>query len=300
MTVKETVLLLSLFTFFFSCKEEHIVPDKATGPLAQFSINLDVRGVTGNTSTAVENEISTINVFSFSLKPGNEDYTYETRIEKVIPTVDGDNKKEVAIKVAGSLPRIFYVIGNDTEGIPFLSKLSGETSATAFEAMTMLLHPIIPQSPFSLVGKVKKHLSEESDNVSVELSHVVARLDIVNKYTGFSVDSLVLRNAVSGASLFGKTTPSASAVPRINLNYGNVNTIYLYQTDLSTLAVYGKYNGIRAVFDIELKQIKRATRYKVSFQSMNDSEVDFAGNLQVKVQAWNKGNEINSIPDWKH
>lgn len=296
MTTKYIIFFFFLSILCFSCNKESDLANSDNNAESKLKMVFAVKGVSSNAATVNENQLNSVDIFSFSQKPGDLDYTFEKRFENLTPTLNGD-KNELTMTLIGSLPRIFYYIANNTTNIPFFASVSSTTSSTEFEDNALLLNSAIPTAPLTLVGKVVKPDPKDQDNLSVELSHVVARLDVVNMFKDFEVDSLVLKNAVAGTSLFQNTIPSTTNIARVNINYATDSTIYLYQVNDATLAVYGKVKGARAVVDIHLAAIKSATRYKVTFRD-SESSIEPSGNLLFDVNPWTNGGSVGSTPDW--
>lgn len=296
MTTKHSILIILLLSVLFtSCGEDAALTKRESGSVSRASFTI---GIPTNLSEAFENGISSIDVYSFRKQNGENEYTFEKAYEN-ITSQDDTHPSSVELTLDGSLERILYFVANGSGKIPFMKELTAVTTNKKFEDSAFLYESIVPQLPYILVGKQSVPAVTSADvPVSVKLGHVLACLDINNRYEGFAVDSLVVKEAVCGTSLFTPVTPGVEQVARGSVNYGNAQQVYLYQTDASVLAVYGKYNGVRAVFDIQLKDIKKATRYRVTFRSTDDSESDFAGKLQWSVAPWNNGETVESTPDW--
>lgn len=292
MTTKHilAIALLSLF-IFTSCRDDNTVREPEVGAVSRVSFAM---GVPANVAEVPENNISDIDVYCFRKKIGENEYTFEQSYLNLVPAPN----QQIEMELDGSLERLVYFAANNSSDIPFFPELSTLTSQ-GFEELMVLRGSEVPQMPYTLVAKQKIPASLTAEPVAVKLEHILACLDINNQYANFYIDSLVLKGAVCGSMLFNSNSPS-KPFSRADINYGNVSQLFLYETDASVLAVYGKYMGIRAVFDIQLKNIKRATRYRVTFRSINDSSVNFASNLQWNVTEWKNGSTIESTPDWNH
>lgn len=297
MTAKHLPFVALFLLLCISCTNDAFTTSEAVRSLSKINFSLGIRGKVDNSSTSTENKIDKIDVFCFSKKTATADYTFETRLEGITPTING-NHEELTMTLTGSLPRIFYFVANTTGNIPFINDLSNNITSSSFEEQLLVIEAGIPQSPLMMVTKAEKPTLTVADQMNVELSHAVSCLNIVNKYAGFVIDSLVLREAVTGSYLFKEAIPTPAEAPRLDLNYGNMTSIYLYPTDSSILTIYGKHTGVRAVFDIPLKNIKSATKYKVTFRSINDHTLDFVSNLKWEIKSWNDGAVIDSTPDW--
>lgn len=287
---KKHILAIALLSFFvfISCRDDNtvIVPETGTVSRVSFTMKVPV-----NVAEMPENQITDIDVYCFRKKNSESDYTFEKSYLNLVP---GSNQ-QIEMDLDGSLDRIVYFAANNKNEFPFIPQLSTQM----FEELLILRDTKVPQMPYTLIAKQNIPATLSTEPISVKLEHILACLDINNQYAGFNIDSLVLKDAVCGSMLFTSASPS-KPFSRANINYGNTKQLFLYETDASVLAVYGKHLGIRAVFDIQLKNIKRATRYRVTFRSINDSSVNFASNLQWNVTEWKTGSIVESTPDWNH
>lgn len=273
-----------------------IIKDRPEDERNYITTKIGIKGVTGNDGILPENEIRTIDVYSFVQMDGDAHYTFEEQSSDTLL----DHQTEFTILRISSRPRILYLIANGVSKISYLSNIQGtKPTLEQFESNVIIRDYEALQTPMTLVSKIELPTPKSSINLDVEMSHTAACIDIENKYIGFTIDSLVLHDAVSGAFLFNTSFPTIAQAPRVRVNYGTQETIYLYQADALTLAVHGKYNGIRVVFDIELKNIISSTRYKVKFTSIDDNQIDIANNIQCDVVQWNNGVTIESTPNWE-
>lgn len=298
MTIKTIVsLTTSALLLLSSCSKDRTaeVDDNNKTPNS-ITANIAVKGAAGYATTSPENEIRTIDVFSFAQFDSGAEYLFEQKNTIAI----SEGQTTLRVSLTGSLPRVLYFVANGTANVSYFSTLTTtKPTLDQFESLSIIRNSIAPEAPLTLVSKIELPNPQPATSVDVELSHAAASLVVDNKYAGFTIDSLVIRNAVSGAFLFNGNTPTVAQVPRVDINYGTQISLFLYQTEASVLAVYGKYNGIRAVFDIALNNIKSSTRYKVTFRSVNDTTFDFASNLEWNVARWNNGATVDSTPDWK-
>lgn len=292
MTTKQLIGTMALLAITLaSCKEDNASIEQGFDGINKVSFAL---GIPTSTTGAPENEVKTIDIYSFRKKNQESEYTMEKVYQDIIPTTDESNQS-IQIELDGSLERILYVVANSSMKIPLISELPIQM----FEEVMKLRDNKVPQLPYTMTTKQSIPAILPDEPIAIKLEHTLACLDINNQYTGFRIDSLIVKDAVCGSVLFNPNTPTTEKVQRADINYGNRTQIYLYQTDASTLAVYGKYNGIRTVFDIQLKNIKRATRYRVTFRGINDSAVDFASNLAWNVTEWNSGATVETSPNWR-
>lgn len=293
MTTKyiSAIVLLSFF-IFTSCRDDHTVREPEIGIIGRVSFAM---GAPTSVAEVPENQIFDIDVYCFRKKNGESDYTFEKSYLNLV--LEANNQIEMDLD--GSLERIIYFTANNESDISFIPTLSTLT-AQGFEELMALRDAEVPQMPYTLVAKQKIPATLAIEPIAVNLEHILACLDINNQYAGFDIDSLVLKGAVCGSTLFSSDISLSIPLSRADINYGKTQQLFLYETDASVLAVYGKYMGVRAVFDIRLKEIKRATKYRVTFRSINDSSVDFTSNLAWNVTEWKSGSTIESTPDWNH
>lgn len=296
MFTRYLLFLLFVGSLLQACGSDSSIVDDTNDILSsEIVLPLSVRGITSYASETDENRINTVNIFSFVQKPGETVYTYEKRFTETV-TSGGNAKAELSLTLDGTLPRILYFVANNVSNIPFLTDMRPGTPATSVDEEALLMDSDIPQAPFTLVSKVQLDTPYLTTNLPVEFTHTVSRLDIVNNYKGFEIDSMIVRNATLGTYAFNESL-AADELPHIDQKYTS-NPIYLYHSSSLVLSVYGKYNGIRAVFDIDLKEIKKATRYNVVINSLNDQEQKFTGNFYWEVVPWTE-EIVESTPDWK-
>lgn len=296
MSTKYLLFLLFVGSLLQACSSDSSIVDDTNGiSSSEIVLPLSVRGITSYASETDENRINTVDIFSFIQKPGETAYTYEKRFTETV-TSGGNAKAELSLTLDGTLPRILYFVANDVSNIPFLTYMRPGTPATSVDEEALLMDFDIPQAPFTLVSKVQLNTPYSTTHLPVEFTHTVSRLDIVNNYKGFEIDSMIARNATLGTYAFNELL-ATDELPHMDQKYTS-NPIYLYHAASQVLSVYGKYNGIRAVFDIDLKEIKKATRYNVVINSLNDQEQNFTSNLYWEVVPWTE-EIVESTPDWK-
>lgn len=260
-------------------------------------MSLRVKGATDYATAIDDNQINTISIFSFSRKPGEAEYTYEKNYLDLVPITNGD-QIELTLSLDGSLPRILYMVANDVSKIAFLNSLQSGTTSDAMEELALIFDQAAPRPPHTMVAKAALPVFAPETNLSVEFTHTLSRLDIVNRYEGFTVDSMIVRDAMLGTHAFKELGVLLGDLSQADVKYTE-SPIYIYETNHSVLSIYGKYKDIRAVFDIDLNDIKKATRYNVIFRSTNDHDLNVSANLIWKVEPWIKNDEIDSTPDWK-
>lgn len=295
MSIKYLLFILFICLLLHACSNDKLMVDDNDISSSEIVMPFSVRGIASYASESDENKINTVNIFSFVQKPGGTTYTYEKRFTESVSS--GENAKpELSLTLDGSLPRILYFVANDVSNIPFLTNLQPGTLSTTVDKEALIVDSNIPQAPFTLVSKVQLGTPYPVTKLPVEFTHTVSRLDIINNYEGFEIDSMIVRNATLGTYAFNESLVT-DELPHIDQKYTS-SPIYLYHASNLVLAIYGKYNGIRAVFDIALKEIKKATRYNVVINSSNDHEQNFTNNLTWEVMPWVE-ETIESTPDWK-
>lgn len=287
--------LLFIGLLFHACSNDKLMVDENAGISSEIVMSLGVRGA-NYVSETDENNINTVSIFSFVQKPGQTAYTYEKTFLDLVPSAESTNT-ELSLTLDGSLPRILYFVANDVTKIPFLTHLWPGTLSTAADEQALVMDFRVPQVPLTMVSRVQLNDPSSVSNLPVEFTHTVSRLDIVNKYAGFVIDSMIVRNAILGTYAFRESF-ATELLPHADLKYTD-SPVYLYHASNVVLSIYGKYNGIRAVFDIDLKDIRKATRYNVIVRSINDHAVDFMNNLAWEVMPWTEKEPIDSTPDWK-
>lgn len=292
MIVRTVNFLAVTLLLLMSCSNESDTLQENTALSAQMSMTLSIDGTFTSSSG-----IDAVDIYSFAKKPGSDEYTYEKKLEGLIPVNNG-KEQNLVIDLDGSLPRIIYFIANDLDRIGYLKKLSNQTTSSMLDKMLMIYDEQIVQDPLLLVGKVALPVPQVVRQLQVELVHTMARLDVVNKYENFSIDSLVLHEAIPGYYPFSGTIPNQNEAPRRNVKFEQ-NSIYLYPTDKSTLTVYGKYNQICAAFSVNLANIKSGTKYQLIIRGNDNVDVDFVNSFSYQVVPWNNMNSIESIPDWE-
>lgn len=294
MTIKHTVLIVLSIIGLCSCNKDGVKLKTE----AQYSAKVLLSTKAGSSLNAPENTIEKIDLYTFRKVNGESNYTFEKRFLNT-PINKDLNGESINLVFEGSTERLAYFIANTSElNMPLLESLTSSTTSTQFENQ-LIINNTIPATPLTMVSKQTLSAILPSTPIQVSLEHTLACLDINNQYNGFTVDSLVLKDAICGSFLLKSEIPLVQQIVRKNINYGTNRQIFLYQTNASVLAIYGKYNGIRAVFDIALNSIQRGTRYNVTFRSVNDAVVNFASNLQWSVTPWEKTPSIESTPDWK-
>lgn len=279
--------------FLFSCnKSANEDEDYSSGEEPKTVVSL----VSTYSATNSQNQIDKISVYSFAQKWGESAYTFEKKIENIQPHTS-DGGLEVLFTLDGTLPRIFYAVANGNDKIIY-PNLTTQTTSLQFEQDTYIVNQDAPESPYILIAKNTLPTPKIDNTLSVEFAQTTACLDINNKYAGFVVDSLVLKNTMNGAHLFENELTEVPESHRVDINYKNATELYIYPADRMFLAVYGKYNNIKTVFDIPLTDIKAGTRYRVTFRGINDQSFDFSANLIWNVEKWSVGNSVDSNPDW--
>lgn len=285
------IVLLSLI--LTGCQDETQMEQT---PYASRQITLKL-GFVNNFEAAATSEISTIDVYSFRKKTEQEEYTLEKVYPNITPQAT-NSERNIEILLDGSLERVLYLVANKEGEIPFAAQLNGNTTESQFKEQ-MILHNANPtQSPLLMVARQTVPAIPSGSPLKVQFDYALACLDIDNQYKDFSIDSLVVKDAVCGTILFTPATPTAQQVERSNIKFSNTEQIYLYQTDASVLAIYGKYKDIRSVFDIPLTNIKKSTRYTVTFKGEEAPSIHMENKLMWNITQWKDGAVIESSPDW--
>lgn len=289
--------IIKLLLFTVLCESLLVACNKSLDEVEKISpTKIELSMVSNIANTGVENSLEKISVYCFALKPGASDFTFEKKISNLAPA-DNNGKATISWSLDGSLERQFYFVANENEKVA-TNNLTPQTTTSQFEKNIYMIDAKQPQLPFVLVAKTLPMSPDAQTQINAQFTHTLSCLDIVNLYQDFTIDSLILRNTSSGAYLFDNDLLNTEIAPKIDLNYFTDTNIFLYPTQNSTLAVYGKYNGIRVAFDIKLNDIKRATKYRVTIKSANEQTINFSSSLSLGVVFWNLGQDIDSVPNW--
>ena len=283
-------MAFSVCIIFLSACSNEIETERAKSSISQVSLKMELGS---NLATNLYNEISTVDVYSFWKKNVNSEYTLE-KIYQNIKLQGNPSTNNIQFTLDGSAERILYLVANKKGEIPFAAQLDNNTTENAFKEQMILHNNEAIQSPLLMVAKQTIPAKVAGKVISVKFDYAVACLEIDNQYEGFTIDSLVVKDAVCGTSLFTNTATTEAQVARSNINHGNASQICIYQTDASVLAIYGKYGTVKSVFDIPLNNIKKASLYKVTFQKNSNPD----SNLQWNVNQWKNGVSVESSPDW--
>lgn len=285
------ICLCSLF--LFSCTKLTNEDERYSSSEKQKTV---VSLVTTYSDSNSQTRIDKMSVYCFTQIPGESAYTFEKKIQNIQPQT-GDSGFEVLLTLDGTLPRIFYVVANENNKIIY-PNLTAQTTSEQFEKEAYVTNQDAPSAPYILTTKCTLLTPQADNRLPAEFVQATACLDINNRYTGFVIDSLVLKNTLDGVPLFEKGSTDVSDSRRIHINYEKSTELYLHPVDKMFLAVYGKYNKIKTVFDIPLVDIEAGTRYRVTFKGINDQIFDFSSNLVWNVEKWSVGNVVDSNPDW--
>lgn len=294
--MKRTSLIFILLSMLClaSCQKEN--PKSSLSADDAHNVVLSVRAQNASSvDNDTESRIERLDVYSFVKLRAATDYTFEKKFENLT-----SNNITYSFELVGDLPRqIYYIANNVSDKINFLKNLSSTTTVSDFLSNCLLSDMASPQPSLVMSGMTPIHELSSELNLDASLNYATARLDVVYKYNGFQPDSLILRNAVPASYLFSSNIASPVIAPRQDVRYTDNVPIYLYPNNDATLTVYGKYDGIRVVFDIPLGIISRSTRYNVTVKSNGEVGVDFSSNLIYDVKAWSTGDNIGSQPDWQ-
>lgn len=286
-----TIALLSLI--LTGCQEETQMEQTA---YISKGVTLKM-GFTSTLEDTPTSEISAVDVYSFRKKTERDEYT----LEKVYPSItpqDNNSEKNIEIVLDGSLERVLYLVANKQGEVPFTARLNANTTESEFKKQMILHNDKGTQSPILMIARQNVPATLSGNPLKMQFDYALACLDIDNQYEDFNIDSLVVKEAVCGTILFTPETPTQAQVERAKIKFDNTKQIYLYQTDASVLAIYGKYKDIPAVFDIPLTNIKKTTRYKVTLKGDAAPAVNMENKLIWNIIQWKDGTTIESSPDW--
>lgn len=292
--MKKIVLIATSILLLTSCSKETSPVDTDPTGHHDIMVSVNTQAISAANDEDSENKLELLTALSFIQMPGSDRYLYETRFTQ---PVDAQGQiDEMAIRIIGPFPRIFYFFANSMDNITdFTGDMRNYTSTMLEADAYQTGNAPIPTAPFCLVAKLECPDPSIVKTISANLAHTVARIDIDNRYPSFTIDSMVLNDAPSGSYLFNNNAAKSTIK---SVNYGNPAYIYMYPTTQSSLSFYGKYNGIRTGFDVELNTIKSGTRYRLTLRDEGDASLS-SNDISWDVIDWNTGGTINTTPGQK-
>lgn len=273
--------------------------EKETNPSAStvtYKLSMNLAGTQSYLPTSDEKRVETLDLYLFVKSPADGVFRFEKEI-RTLPFSTENDVLTSKFDFDGTLQRKLYFIANESNRTPLLSSLTPNLTSTQFENQ-VLLEDSKPESPFVMVSRYEMN-NPEVTNIAANLSISAVRLDIANKYNDFVIESMILKNAVGGTFLFNSNIPTTEQASWSDKTYGPVETMYLYPTNNTKLAVYGKFRGVSIAFDVPIPPLVAATRYKLTINS-NNNDNSFEEDIVFEIVPWTPGNTIESTPDWKN
>lgn len=285
-------ICIVLFSFcLFSCQKDIQTSDNTNA--MPIPVALKINDTTSQLFSDAESLISRMDMYIFIKLSSDSEYTFEKRVENF-----SFDQSVYSFQLLGKFPRKCYFIANNLTGkISYLNNINSTTTSTDFEANCLLKEIAIPQSPFLMTTQTEINQLTENNQIDVNLSFSLAKININYKYYGFTPDSIIIRSAIPATYLFNTSIPNENDVPRQDIRYAAKEPIYMSPNNQSTLTIYGKYDGIKTVLDIPLNEIKKSTQYTVTVRGLNDSQLNYGKNFSYEIQKWYMGNIIESQPE---